>query len=120
MLISNAQSQRSNNINENIKKSLSIGSAKELSKNFDSFIDLDLGIRKGTFSASQAEFMLKDFFKIHAATSFQYIHQGGSNSGGQRYAIGKYNTEQGSYRVLIRIKRKDSEDRVYNLSFTKE
>ena len=99
---------------------MSIGSAKELAKNFDSFIDLDIGIKKGTFSSSQAEFILKDFFQLNPAVSYQYIHQGGSSSGSQRYAIGKYNTNHGSYRVLIRIKKVSGVDKLYNLSFTKE
>ncbi len=104
----------------NTSKSLNMGSAKELVKNFDGMIELTIDGQSESYSKTRAEVVMKEFFKENPASSFKYIHQGGAGQGGLKYAIGKYSSSSNSYRVLIRFKEKDGKTFIYNMSFTKE
>ena len=105
---------------ENVRKSLSLGSSKELVKNFDEQIEISISGNVASYNKIQAEVVLKDFFNSNNATAFNYIHHGGSSNGGLKYAIGNYTTSNSSYRVLIRFKTVNNIDLVYNIKFTKE
>ncbi len=104
----------------NVEKSLNIGSARELVKNFEEQLELSIEGKQSSCNRSMAEVRLKEFFKKNPVKSFRYIHHGGSGKGGLKYAIGKYSCSTGSYRVLIRFKQTGGNMAVYNLSFTKE
>lgn len=102
-----------------VKAALSAGSAKELSRNFNSTVEIGFDGNKSNYSKTQAEFVLKDFFSKNAPAGFEYIHQGASREG-LKYAIGKYNTANGSYRVYILIKQFKGTYLVDTIDFTKE
>ena len=99
---------------ENVKTAIKIGSSKELSTYFDSSIEITVDSKTSNYSKAQGEFVIKDFFKKNPANGFTVIHNG-TSEGGLKYAIGTFKSNS-SYRVLIRMK----ENKVYNLSFTKE
>lgn len=105
---------------ENVRKSINIGSSKELIKYFDSQVEISLNGKISSCNKVQAEAVMRDFFNKNIVTSFQYIHHGESNNGELKYAIGNYITKEDSYRVLVRFKVKNNSDLIYNLKFTKE
>ena len=105
---------------ENVRKSLTIGSSKELMTTFDNQIELSLNGNVSSYSQSQAEAILRDFFKNNSVSSFNYIHHGNSNNGQLKYSIGNLKTSTDSYRVLIRFKEVNNKEVVYNMKFTKE
>ena len=86
-----------------VKSAIRIGSSKELSRYFNSTVELGFEGSKSNYSQTQAEYVLKDFFNKTPATGFDYIHQGASREG-LRYAIGKYTHSNGTYRVVIYVK----------------
>jgi len=86
-----------------VKGALNTGSSKELVKYLDKTSDIDIEGEKSTFSKTQAEVVLKDFFQNYPPTSFQIIHQGASKAGSP-YVIGQYSHKAGSFRVWIRLK----------------
>lgn len=98
-----------------VKDALKIASAKEISKSFDANIEITIDGKTSNYSKTQAEFVLRDFFKSNPVNSFQIIHNGNSQ-GGLIYAIGKYTSNGKSYRTLIRMR----DNKLYNLSFTQE
>ena len=98
-----------------VKAAISIASAKEVAALFENSVEMSLDGKNTHYSKSQAEFVLRDFFQDNPVKSFSIIHKGNSE-GGLTYAIGKYATNAGSYRVLIRMRN----NKIYNLSFTKE
>lgn len=74
---------------------------------------------KKSYSKTQAEFVIKDFFKKFPPTDFQFIHQGASKEG-IKYAIGKYSHSGGSFRVLVLIKQYRGNYQVDLMDFSDE
>jgi hypothetical protein len=110
-----AQSEVINNVRSSIKA----GSSKELSNYLGDMISLEIDGVQSNYSKTQAEYVLKDFFKKYPPNDFQYVHQGASE-GGLKYAIGRYSYEGGSFRVVLRSKVVDGSYKVSSLDFTKE
>lgn len=103
----------------NVKTAMKAGSSKELTRYFNDVVEMVIDGDPSDYSRTQAEFVLKDFFKKYPPIDFQYIHQGASKEG-IRYAIGKYTYETGSFRVLLRAKEIKDDYRVYSIDFTKD
>ena len=103
----------------NVRAALKTGSSKELVKSFNNSVELNFDGEKSNYSRTQAEFVLKDFFKKYPPSDFEYIHQGASQQG-LTYVIGKYSFEGGSYRVLIYIKKINADYLVDLIDFSRE
>lgn len=103
----------------NVRAALKAGSAKELVKNFNNAVELNFDGEKSSYSRTQAEFVLKDFFKKYPPSDFEYIHQGSSQQG-LTYVIGKYSFEGGSFRVLMYIKKISDSYLVDLIDFSRE
>ena len=110
-----AQSEVINNVRSSIKA----GSSKELSKYLGDMVSLEIEGVQSNYSKTQAEYVLRDFFKKYRPTDFQYVHQGASE-GGLKYAIGRYSYDGGSFRVVLRSKNIGGTYKVSSLDFTKE
>ena len=111
----NAQSKVINNM----RAALKTGSSKEFVKNFNNMVELNFEGEKSNYSKSQAELVLKEFFKKYPPVDFQYIHQGSSKQG-LTYVIGKYTFENGSFRVWILIKKFGEDFLVDSIDFSRE
>ena len=107
-----------NEIN-NVHTAMKTGSSKELSQYFGSIVELNFDGEKSSYSKSQAEFVLKDFFKKNPPKDFEYIHQGASKQG-FKYAIGKYTIENSSFRIWILFKKDNDTYYVDTIDFTRE
>jgi len=118
-LLQVAPAQAQSEVISNVRSSLKTGSSKELSKYLGEMIALKIDGQQSNYSRTQAEYVLKDFFKQYPPTDFQYVHQGASE-GGLKYAIGRYQYDTGSFRVVLRSKKFDSGYKVSSLDFTKE
>ena len=103
----------------NVQTAMKTGSSKELSQYFGSIVELNFDGEKSSYSKSQAEFVLKDFFKKNPPTDFEYIHQGSSKQG-FKYAIGKYSIENSSFRIWILFKKDNDSYYVDTIDFTRE
>ena len=103
----------------NVRSAIKAGSSKELSKYLGDMISLEIEGVQSNYSKTQAEYVLKDFFKKYPPNDFQYVHQGASE-GGLKYAIGRYSYDGGSFRVVLRSKNIDGTYKVSSLDFTKE
>jgi len=102
-----------------VKETIKAGSAKELVKYFNQTVDISLDANTQTYSKTQAEFVLRDFFKQNPPSEFSIVHQG-SSKGGLPYAIGQYKSGGNAYRVFIKIKTVDRSQLVHEISFSKE
>ncbi|TPE45494.1 DUF4783 domain-containing protein [Pontibacter mangrovi] len=104
----------------NVKQAMKTGSAKELSKNFGSMVEITLdGSEATSYSSTQAEFVMKNFFSKNAPTDFSVNHNGTSDKG-QLYAIGTYTSKGGSYTVLIRMKSSGGKYLIHSMNFIKD
>lgn len=111
----NAQSEVINNVRTAIKA----GSSRELVKSFNNMVELNFEGAKSNYSKSQAELVMKEFFKKYPPQDFQYIHKGSSKEG-LTYVIGKYDFESGSFRVWILVKKFGDNYLVELINFNKE
>jgi len=103
-----------------IKEALKTGSAKELVKHFNASVDIDLDGDERTYSKAQAELVMRDFFKKHAVSDFNIVHNGSSKDHGLKFAIGRYESAGESYNVLIRVKEVDNVHLIHEIKFRKE
>lgn len=110
-----AQSDVINQVKETIKA----GSAKELSKYLNQTVDLTLEGNVQSYSKTQAEFVLRDFFKQHPPNEVNIIHQG-SSKGGQPFAILQYKSGTDVYRLFMKIKAVGNTQFLDDIRFTKE
>jgi hypothetical protein len=99
-----------------IEKAIQSGDAANVSKYFNSTIDLTVPGNDGTFSKTQAEMILKDFFTKNPIKSFSVNHKGSSNDGSQ-YGIGTYATNGISYRTYFLLKKVDQNFLIQKLEF---
>jgi hypothetical protein len=92
------------NIAGDVSSAIKTGNSKDLAKYFYSSIDLTVPGNEGTFSKSQAELIVKDFFAKNPPKSFVINHQGTSGDGSQ-FSIGTYTSGSLSYRTYFLIKK---------------
>ena len=102
-----------------LSKIIKTGNAKDLVKQFSKNVELNINGKEATYSQSQAEAVLKDFFSKSSPEEFTINHKGASK-GGLPYAIGEYKNSIGDYRVWIRLKSENGRNLVYEMSFIKE
>ncbi len=102
-----------------VSAALKAGSAKELVKFCNDVVELKIDGQSSNYSRTQAEFILKDFFKKNEASGFEYVFEGNSREG-LKYAIGTYSHKGGSYRVYILFKKAGDALMIDTLDFTKE
>ncbi len=92
-----------NSIIGSVSSAIKTGNSKDLAKYFYSSVDLTVPGNEGTFSKSQAEQIVKDFFTKNPPKSFVINHDGTSGDGSQ-FSIGTY-TSSVSYRTYILVKK---------------
>ncbi len=95
------------------------GSSKELIKFCNNTVEIKIDGKSSNYGRNQAEVILKDFFSKNPSKGFSYIHQGSSPEG-LKYTIGKYTHEEGTYRVVMFIKKIGDNYRIDTLNFSKE
>lgn len=95
------------------------GNSADVAKYFNTTIDLTVPDNEGTYSKTQAELILKDFFTKNPPSSFTVNHNGSSNDG-SLYAIGTYNADSGSYRTYFLLKKSGTSYLIQKLEFESE
>ncbi len=102
-----------------IASAIKSGNAKALAGHFDSSLEVTILEQEGSYSSSQAEAVVKNFFSKNAPSDFQIIHKGDSG-GNSRYAIGKLQTSNGTFRTYIYVKQKGQQMLIQQLRFERE
>ncbi|MDB5201595.1 MAG: hypothetical protein JWQ27_1004 [Ferruginibacter sp.] len=87
-----------------IISALKAGNAGDVAKYFDTTVEITLPEKSSSYSKSQAELVLRDFFVNNNVRGFNIMHQG-ENSGSQ-YCIGTLSTKSASFRTTIYMKQK--------------
>jgi hypothetical protein len=102
-----------------IETALKAGSAKELVKFCSETVELKIDGQSANYSRTQAEVVLRNFFNKNPVKEFSYIHQGASPEG-LKYSIGKYTFNNGSYRVVMFLKKSGKTYTIDTLNFSRE
>jgi hypothetical protein len=111
-------SQPDNTMQE-IAAAIRSGDAVKLAAWFDNTVDITLPALEGTYSKSQAEMILRDFFTKTPPSSFVIDHEGSSDNG-SIYMIGIYKSSSASYRVYTLIKKITGTYYIQQLQFDTE
>ncbi|MHB1921224.1 MAG: DUF4783 domain-containing protein [Chitinophagaceae bacterium] len=100
-----------------VVNSLESGNVSSLSKYFGSSVEITLMDKTNSYSKSQAEVILKEFFLQNKVKTFQVIHQGSSRDGSS-YGIGNLYTNSGQiFRTSFFLRKKGDEVVLQELRF---
>jgi len=97
-----------NPLPDRIRTALRSGNAHDLARLFSSRVELIIDserINSSKVSSSQAEMIIRAFFKKYPPADFQYVYQGTSST--IQYSTGTYRSGDDSYLVYILLKRGD-------------
>ncbi|MEO6404666.1 MAG: DUF4783 domain-containing protein [Ferruginibacter sp.] len=83
---------------------LKSGNAAQVSKYFDNTVEVTLPEKSNSYSKSQADLVLRDFFTTNSVKGFEVIHKG--ENAGSQYCIGTLIAKNNSYRTTIFMKQK--------------
>ncbi|MFT3908823.1 MAG: DUF4783 domain-containing protein [Ferruginibacter sp.] len=100
---------------DEIIAALKAGNASQIAKYFDNTVEIALPDKSNSYSKSQGEMILKDFFSNSPVKSFEVLHRG-ENSGSQ-YFIGTLVTANGTYRTTIFMKQKGDKQTLQEIRF---
>jgi hypothetical protein len=100
---------------DEVISAMKVGNAADIARFFDNTVEINMPDKSNSYSRSQAELVLKDFFSSHAVKSFTVIHKG-ENSGSQ-FCIGTLVTKSGSYRTTIFMKQKGDKQMLQGITF---
>ena len=106
-------------ITASVAAAINSGDSKKLASYFNSSIDLTVPGTEGTYSKSQAEMIVKDFFTKNPPVSFKINQQGSSNEGSQ-FAVGTLLTKSTTYKTYFLIKKVNNVPLIHQLQFEAE
>ncbi len=86
-----------------ISNLMKTGNSAEIASYFSTNVDLTVLEEEDVYSKSQAEVILRNFFKSHTPKDFSILHQGASKED-SKYVIGNLSTSTGNYRCYFLLK----------------
>jgi len=98
-----------------VVRSINNGDAASVAKYFDNSVEMVLPGKSSTYSKSQAELILKDFFYSNPVVSFKVLHQG--EKGGSEYCIGTLETKNAKFRTTFFMKNKGDKQWLQEIRF---
>lgn len=98
-----------------IISALKNGNATEIAKYFDNTVEITLPEKSNSYSKSQGELILRDFFNNNTVKGFSIIHQG--ENAGSQYCIGTLITKSASFRTTIYMKQKGDKQTLQEIRF---
>ena len=100
---------------DEVVTALKTGNTNQVAKFFDSTVEITMPDKSNSYSKSQAELVLKDFFNNNSVKGFEVIHKG--ENGGSQYCIGTLITKNGSFRTTIFMKQKGDKQLLQEIRF---
>jgi hypothetical protein len=99
-----------------IIKAIQESDAKNLSACFNVTIELSLPDNENTYSASQGEMIMKDFFKKYPPSSFDVVQQGTTDPI-SKFAICDYFSGSKRYQVYIYLRSEKEKFLIHKIKF---
>jgi hypothetical protein len=91
------------------------GDAIGISRHFDSLVEITVSEKSNSYSRTQAEIVLRDFFSTHTVRNFTMVHKSSSND--TEYCVGMLSTSRGKFRTTVLVKYKGDKKLVQELRF---
>lgn len=101
---------------DDVVSAMRSGNANQLSRYFDTRVDISLPGKSDNYSKSQAEMILKDFFANNKVKNFQIKHRG-ENKDGSLFCVGTLQTSNGNFRTKFFMKQKGEQQVVQEMGF---
>lgn len=79
------------------------GNVTGMARYFDKNVTITINNNEASYSASQAQIIMKDFFSKNVVQEFS-VAQGGNNGTRAQYAIGDLITNTGMFQLYVEIK----------------
>lgn len=95
------------------------GNVTGMAKYLDKIVTITISNNQASYSASQAEIILKDFFSKNAVKEFN-VAQGGNTGTSSQYAIGDLHTSTGDYQLYVVIKLNDDKFLIREMRFERQ
>jgi hypothetical protein len=100
---------------DDIITGLKTGSVEKLSKHFDNMVDVTVPGKTNSFSKTQAEMILKDFFSLNKVKNFELQHSGSNAS--SNFMIGTLTTANGNYRTTVYMRMRGDKQMIQGIEF---
>ena len=107
-----------NDVASQISTHFKTANAKALSGMCSSSVEISLDGNTASYSKTQAQFVLEDFFAKNSPKSFTKNHEGNS-AGGMMYVIGTYSSSTGNFRVYSLLKPDGGTLKISKIQITK-
>ena len=102
------------NIDE-VVTAMRAGNASELARFFDERVDISLPDKSDTYSKTQAEMIMKDFFNNKGVIGFELKHKG--EQGGAQFCVGELITKQGNFRTHLFMRQRGDRQLLQEIRF---
>lgn len=100
---------------DEVVNAIKSGNASQVAKFFDNTVEIGMPDKSNSYSKSQAEMVLKDFFSNNVVKGFEVIHKG--ENAGSQYCIGNLITKAATYRTTIYMKQKSEKQVLQEIRF---
>jgi len=94
---------------------VAVGDVDRLSPYLDYRVDISLPEKSDTYSKSQAEMIIRDFFDNNGVRNFQVKQKG--ESGGSEYCFGVLQTRNGNFKTSLFMKHKGDKQFLQEIRF---
>ena len=91
------------------------GNVNQLSPYLDMEVDISLPEKSDTYSKTQAEMVIRDFFNTHGVQNFKIIRQG--ENGDYLFCTGLLQTLSGNYRTVLFFRQKGEKEYLQEIRF---
>lgn len=89
---------------DEVVNAMKAGNVTAMAAFFDNTVEVTLPDKGNSYSKTQAEMVLRDFFNNNPVKGFTVIHKG--ENAGYQYCIGTLITKNGNFRTTIQMKQK--------------
>lgn len=100
---------------DDIALAMRSGNIGQISRYLDNRVDISLPEKSDTYSKSQAEMIIRDFFATNVVKNFLVKRKG--ENGGSEYCVGVLQTRNGDYRTTLFMKQKGDKQLLQELRF---
>ena len=100
---------------DEVINALKSGNTAQIARFFDNTVEITMPGKSSSFSKSQAELVLKDFFNNNPVKGFEVMHKG--DNAGSQFCIGNLDTKNGSYRTTLFMKQKGDKQLLQEIRF---
>lgn len=103
---------------EEVITAMKAGNSAEIARFFDNTVELNMPDKSNSYSKSQGELVLRDFFSTNTVRSFTVNHKG--ENAGSQFCIGTLVTKSGNYRTTVFMKLKGDKQLLQTITFEKQ